>query len=388
MTVEKKIDFIKANQQMTYDEMKKPLGYKSGEGVRKFCRNHGITKKNLASPNPELTTEEKVAHDIGIFKEKIKVRNTDKKYRFLLKKVDELQDLMEASEIIRHTPQEIIVPKKVYDKTDATFVAVYSDWHCEEPVLPATVNGLNEYNLKIADYRIKNFFQNTLRLIQKEQDCSVIKRGVLAFLGDFISGSIHPELMESSLLAPCEAIRWVQARIVSGINFLLENTDLTFDVIMTPGNHGRTTAKIRHATEPGNSLETLMYYWIAQLFEDNKRLNFSIAEGYLTYYKPFEDYTIRFHHGHNIRYQGGVAGIFIPVYKAIMKWNEAKYANLDIFAHFHQLKDGGSFLVNGSGIGWNGYALSIKASYETPRQLFVSIVRGKGKSGVYPIWAC
>ena len=192
--------------------------------------------------------------------------------------------------------------------------------------------------------------------------------------------------MESSLLSPTDAVIWVQSRIVSGINFLLKNTNLTFDVIMNDGNHGRSTKKVRHSTQQGNSLETLMYNWIAQVFAGNKRVNFIIAQGYHTYYKPFEDYRIRFHHGHAIRYAGGVGGIFIPAYKAINQWNKAKYANLDIFGHFHQLKDGGNFVCNSSVIGYNGFALSIKADYEPPKQAFITIIKGKGKAGVNPIW--
>ena len=63
-------------------------------------------------------------------------------------------------------------------------------------------------------------------------------------------------------------------------------------------------------------------------------------------------------------------GIFIPAYKAISQWNKARYADLDVFGHFHQSKDGGNFICNGAGIGYNSFALSIKADFEHPSQTF------------------
>lgn len=52
---------------------------------------------------------------------------------------------------------------------------------------------------------------------------------------------------------------------------------------------------------------------------------------------------------------------------------------------FHQLLDGGNFLVNGSMIGYNAFALSIKASAERPAQRFCLIDRDRGKTITAPI---
>ena len=74
-----------------------------------------------------------------------------------------------------------------------------------------------------------------------------------------------------------------------------------------------------------------------------------------------------------MKYGGGVGGIFIPAYKSIAQWNKAKKADMDVFGHFHQQKDGGNFISNGSLIGWNSYAIRIKADYEKPSQTFFLI---------------
>jgi hypothetical protein len=79
------------------------------------------------------------------------------------------------------------------------------------------------------------------------------------------------------------------------------------------------------------------------------------------------------------------AGIDIPVKKAIAQWNKARQADLDVFGHFHQRKDGGNFLSNGSNIGYNSFALSIKADYEAPAQQLFMIDKKRGRTCTWPV---
>jgi hypothetical protein len=116
-----------------------------------------------------------------------------------------------------------------------------------------------------------------------------------------------------------------------------------------------------------------MYYHLRNTFKDDPRVKFMIASGYLSYLDVFDTYLVRFHHGHQIRYQGGVGGITIPVNKAIDGWNKQdKYRNvrLDVFGHFHQYINYSNFVCNGSLIGYNAFAVAIKAPYEKPQQAF------------------
>jgi len=144
------------------------------------------------------------------------------------------------------------------------------------------------------------------------------------------------------------------------------------------------TAKTRVSTEAGNSLERLMYHSLAVMFRDEPRVQFIISDGYHAYVKVFE-FPIRFHHGHSVKYYGGVGGITIPLNKAVAQWNRGRSAYLDVLGHYHTLLDGGIWIANGSLIGYNAYALSIKASPEPPRQVFFLIDRDVGKTVVCPI---
>jgi hypothetical protein len=214
-----------------------------------------------------------------------------------------------------------------------------------------------------------------------------IKTVVLAFLGDFISNSIHEELMESNQLSPMPALLEVMSCLYSGIDMFLEQSDYNLVIPCCYGNHGRTTKERRHATAAGNSLEWLMYNMMAQHYIDlkQKRVKFLIADGYHLYLDIYGK-SIRFHHGDDLRYQGGVGGLYIPVNKAIAQWNKGRHADLDVFGHWHQFRDGGNFVCNGSLIGYNAYALSIKADFEEPVQGLVFREKDLGTTGRFPIF--
>lgn len=202
--------------------------------------------------------------------------------------------------------------------------------------------------------------------------------------GDFINGSIHEELVEGNLLSNMAASILAQKYIKSGIDFLLKNTKINIKVVCNSGNHARTTKQQRIATESGNSLEYFIYNNLATIYESEPRVMFLIPSGYHAYVNVY-GYVLRFHHGHQMKYGGGIGGIYIPANKSIAQWNKGIKADLDIFGHFHQMRDGGNFICNGSVVGYNDYALSIKADYEAPKQAFFLIDRKRGKTITTPI---
>jgi hypothetical protein len=288
-------------------------------------------------------------------------------------------------------PQIISVPPRVKSETsESAAVFVWSDWHIEERVYPEQVSNRNDYSLKVAESRFLNLLHGCLAWYKIESAKTTIKTIVLALLGDFITGSIHSDLSEGNQLPPAEAIHKAYSMLVSGIKFILANTpkDVVLIIPCHSGNHGRMTKEQRIATEAGNSLEYFMYLMLRDYFQDEKRIQFVIQPGYHSYVSFFNGaFDIRFHHGHQINYQGGVGGITIPVNKAIAQWNRARHADLDVFGHFHTRFDGGNFICNGSLIGYNAYAVSIKAAFEKPSQTFFLVNKEYGeKTMVAPIF--
>jgi transcriptional regulator with XRE-family HTH domain len=305
-------------------------------------------------------------------------------HKALQQKYDELEETVGLADEIGLPTIEPIKKKEPKGSTEATVVLVASDWHLEEEVKPEHVNMLNEYNLEIAQARATKFFQSGLRLAEIIGRDVKITTMLLPLLGDFISGEIHEELREVAQVTPMEAMETAQNLIASGINFILNNSKYNIILPCHVGNHTRTTKKVFVTTEYGHSLEYFMYKNLAMLFAGNKRVQFEVSRAYHSYQQVY-GVTLRFHHGHGIRYYGGIGGLYIPVNKSIAQWNKAKHADLDVLGHFHQQKDGGNFISNGSLIGYNPYGIRIKADYEPPRQAFFVIDSKRGKTFTCPV---
>jgi hypothetical protein len=309
-----------------------------------------------------------------------------RKYSEALQTIDrqEKEIAHQADLVERGIETFTIEPRQGSGTAEGTAVLVASDWHVEEIVNPATVSGLNEHNLEIARKRATKFFQSGLRLIRLLQQDIKIDHALVPLLGDFISNDIHEEFPENNELPPMHAIEEAGNLIASGIEFLLEHSKLRLTLPCHSGNHARTTKTTRFSSENGHSIEYLMYRHLAAYFRKEQRVQFIIAEGPHSYVDVYGQ-TIRFHHGHMIKYQGGIGGIFIPTYKAIAQWNKARPADLDVFGHFHQCKDGGNFICNGSNIGYNAFALSIKADFEEPKQQLFLMDKKRGRTCTWPI---
>ncbi len=277
-----------------------------------------------------------------------------------------------------------IKPQQGSGTSEATPVILAGDWHTEEIVTRAQTNGLNEFNPAICDARALRFFRSSLRLIQLLNQDVKIHTVVLALLGDFITNDLHEEAAETNDKRPIHAIIHVQNLIASGIEFLLEHSPYKFVIPCKVGNHSRTTKKVRFSVENGHSLEHLMYVNLAAYFRNEPRVQFLIDEGYHQYFDVYGT-LLRFHHGHAIQYAGGIGGLFIPAFKKISQWNKGRRADLDLFGHFHQTKDGGNFLCNGSLIGYNSFAVTIGADFEPPRQTLLLIDKRRGRTCQWPV---
>ena len=271
-------------------------------------------------------------------------------------------------------------------KAEATAIIVGSDWHYAEKVDPASVNQLNRYTLDVAERRIARFFDRGARLWSIIERDIPVPHVVLALLGDMISGNIHADLAESNQLPLIDEVTACGGAILHGIRqWATAYPQKRFTVVCASGNHGRITKEQRIHTEAGNSVERLMYVMLAAQCEAHQNVRFIIEPGYHTYLQVYRT-TLRFHHGHAIRYTGGVGGLFVPALRTIARWNAAHHADIDIFGHHHTQLDGGNFLANGSLIGYSPFSLRGGYPYQPPQQTFAVIDNIRGKTSVWPIF--
>lgn len=269
----------------------------------------------------------------------------------------------------------------------ATPIALLSDTHIEERVDPEDIPGaVNMYNPEIAKRRFDQFFQRVLLIIESQRNLAHIDDMVLAILGDIITGFLHDDNKESNYMSPTRACLMGEEFINSGIDFLLSNAGMKKIIIpCCYGNHGRTTEKKRSKTAADNNFEWLMYQHIAKQWSSEKRVQFHIANGDHVYLDLYGK-VCRFLHGDSINFNGGVGGLSIPAHKAIAMWDQIKRADYTFMGHYHQGRDFGNLMTNGSMIGYNAYALMAKCAYEAPAQMMAMLDHKRGKCSTFRIW--
>ena len=306
-------------------------------------------------------------------------------HRELLATVEEANERLRLHESFGRTPLE---PVRRYEFTsglrEGTAVALLSDVHCEERVLAGDTPTGNEYDLEVAERRIGRFFAGVEWLVEKERTATQIRTLVLWFGGDMMSGQIHEENLETSAAPPIPTLLWLRPQLVSGIERLVA-ADLDVRLVCSYGNHGRDTKRCNFATGAHHSYEWGMYQELAMRFADHPRVQVLADPSEHQYVKVY-DFDLHFHHGHRVNYGGGVGGITIPLNKAVAQWDRVRRCDYHHFGHFHQYIDTGNVLVNGSVIGYNSYAMGIKASPEPPQQAFYVLDSKRGKTAKSPVW--
>lgn len=266
-------------------------------------------------------------------------------------------------------------------------ILALSDWHFEESVSRELTQGVNEYTPEIARKRVKHTFQKAVEYWHRYTKGS--KEFVVACLGDFITGFIHEELEETNHLSPMQAVFEVLECLRSGLGLIERETDAKhIPVPCVFGNHSRTTKKRRIKTEWRHSYEFAMYEQLQRIYANHRKIRVIPARGYMQYL-TIQKRTVRFHHGHAIKYAGGVGGITIPVMKKIARWDRERTSSLDVFGHFHSLQAGEGFkwICNGSLIGQNEYGADCGFDPTAPKQLFAVFDAKHGIRGIDPIIA-
>ncbi len=347
-----------------------------------------MARSNKSRHDPSLASFERhldVARDASNSRLRDELASLKRKYDVALKQLD-----AEKAAVANLTALSDVAPKKITrsrprgKRPEATAVLILSDWHVEEEVRPETCRNLNHFTLAIADRRIKQLVQRASMLIEHEKHLTGIRRIVVAALGDFITGHIHDDLVEVTQLAPLAATRWAGERLGGVIDAMSEIAPVL--VATASGNHGRSTKHPRMATENDHSFEQHLYLTMAGQ-EKRKNVEWQVGEGYLNNIN-LDGFIVRAHHGHAIRFGGGVGGLTIPANKAISNWNQAQRADLDIFGHWHCFSWlPYRFVANGCLIGHNAFADRIKAEYQPPSQSLVIIDHDHGRvTKVLPIF--
>ncbi len=253
----------------------------------------------------------------------------------------DLEAAVEQSMIVQELDENEIMAREIESyqrdsstKGGCTAIICATDWHLEKCIQPSTVSGLNEFNLDIAANRIDKFWQKASYLIELWSNVANIDETILWLGGDLINNYLHEEDVEANFCGPTEAILAVQEHVATGIDHLEKSVSLD-RIVCNYGNHARTTFRNRPATGWKTSWEYLAYKQLERVYP---QYDWTVAQGYFNYL-DVQGYKVRFHHGENVRYLGGVGGLTIPMNKAIAMWDKSRRCDLSFNGHFHQYID-------------------------------------------------
>lgn len=334
--------------------------------------------------------EKEVEVDLTKKQRKDELKQERKKYKEALGEIEKLRreiGTLRDAQIHTSNFSPIKIPTPSASKKEAVAFINAGDWHVDEVVDPASVNGLNKFNLDIAKKRANTLWQVSLNLLDMCRSKNNINTLVVPLLGDFMSGWIHEELMIYNSMSPNKAMLELFDMLGSGLQFLADNAGVK-KIIVVPvcGNHARLTHRPHNKYLQQTSFEWAVYEFLVKHFKakENKIIHFKLPEGYFNLINIY-DRVIRIHHGNNIRYGGGIGGVHIPLRKAIDKWNSGIKADRDILGHWHTEFWDEDYLLNGSLIGYSEYSIKIKAPYQRPMQSFFIEHPKYGMTARFPI---
>ena len=267
-------------------------------------------------------------------------------------------------------PPKWLTPKATPNLTGVANLFL-SDWHWDEVVKPEQINFVNAYNREIAVQRMQTCFQKSISLMfdymhKPQYDyCNVILGG------DMLSGNIHEELRETNTTPIALSVLHMLDHLVAGLT-LLHNKFGKLYIPCVVGNHGRIDKKPRAKNRAYDSYEFFLYHFLAKHFKGESGIHVDIADGA---FHPFKTYGTRYllAHGDQAKGGSGIAGALSPL--MLMDHRTRKRAmaidqpyDLLLLGHWHQLMAVKGMRINGSGKGYDEWAMGQGFDWELPAQ--------------------
>lgn len=368
-----------------YPEALKFLSEHYGERITDDSLGAGFKRNGLNTPHSYLKPDPLDPV------EAYEVRRSEREEKALTKELLERLRMAQARQAFLDNSargQVPVIPRmqKTPGVREMTAVALMSDLHVEEEVQP--IEPFEAYNLIIAGKRLERLFQGIVDLVKhhRAEGHYAINHVKVWFGGDFMTGYLHEDNVRVSQLSPSETSLWLKPRLIGGLRYVQSELDVDVTVPCSFGNHGRTTPKPLIAAGAENSFEWLLYHTIAdQMSETDKRIRFHITKSSYQYTRAY-DFTLMWHHGDQVRYQGGILGPGVPFMKAVDAWNTTKHADYSHIGHLHNYNIFGRGVMNGSLIGHSPYSMSVKARKEDPCQAFYLLDSKRGMCMNTRIW--
>lgn len=248
-----------------------------------------------------------------------------------------------------------------------------SDIHAGEIVSAVETRGVNEYDLEICRARLRRLFKSVIELVPRwGADCQIVGF-YLALNGDLISGDLHAELRQTNAITSHQQVWFCVDELAAGIKHLLDAFKKIV-VVVTTGNHGRSTEKVHSKKTADLSYDTMVGEALRRYFEGDKNVSVIVSPSRDAEYKIFNWRVLQTHHDQGGGGGQGFAGPILPIARKAKaaEWMGAQsrvFWDIILTAHHHA---SGSptekHLANGSIVGFSEYARSLRAAPEVPMQ--------------------
>lgn len=294
-----------------------------------------------------------------------------------------------AAESATIAPPKWLAPGAPKASKRATLVLLLSDMHFDEVVRPEEVGGLNAYDRRIAELRLRTWAENSVKLA-RHYLAGVTYDGVVLMLGgDTFSGDIHEELSQTNADTSLGSLLHWSEQIGAAVDLLADEFGKVH-VAAVPGNHGRTSRKPRAKLRARTNFDWLLAKMLERAGAKDRRLTFQVADdadALISIYGRGHLLT----HGDQVTGGSGIGGIWPPIMR--MRARKAQRA-MSIGApfdtlwmgHWHQLIQTPGLIINGSTKGTDEYAWLNNFGHEPPQQALAVVTPEHGITLQAPVF--
>jgi len=248
-------------------------------------------------------------------------------------------------------------------------LTIWSDWHLGETVNPEELHGLNEFNSKVAEERVKRLVETTIHLAKNHGPGNY--PGVVIMLGgDMVTGNLH-DLAITNYATIQEAVLQGFDLLAWGIQKMHEEFGKVF-LPCVSGNHGRSTLRPPTKQIVQTNYDWLIYQMLERHFKDNKDITFVNPPENEVHFKIFNRRYLAMH-GDMMGTKGGdgIIGAIGPILRGSMKVGRQSAAygvNFDhlLIGHWHQTFWLNGVVVNNSLKGFDEFAAKFLRAVFTP----------------------
>lgn len=278
--------------------------------------------------------------------------------------------------IVQHEatpPKWTIETKKKNGVEQEVPVTIWSDWHAGEVVSVEETHGINEFNKDIFERRVHRLVERTIDLL-KNHGPGNYPGIIVNFLGDIVSGGIHPELAKTDKEEILPTVLSVVDVLIWAFETLIDEFGNVF-VPCAAGNHGRQTQKPEFKRYVFKNYDWFISQLVSRHFRGRKEIVFSIPSENEVHYRVYGRRYLAMH-GDMLGVRGGdgVVGCIGPIVRGALKVGKQQSVigrDFDtlLIGHWHQQLWLPGIIVNNTLKGWDEYAKnSLRAPPSTPSQ--------------------